>query len=245
MEDAMRSFLNEFPIETFQEYDKWMTNENYHVRRLVSESTRPSLPWSRNINVDYRLPIKYLETLHVDKTRYVTRSVANHLNDISKKDPQLVVKTLKRWQKDNGQSKLEMDWIIKHSLRTLVKKGNEYALAHLGYSYNDGIKVKNFTLSLTEVTRGVKIEFCFEISTTIETALMIDYRIDFVKANGETKPKVFKLKKLTLMEGESKVITKRHHLKADATTFKLRPGKHALTLQINGKKLNSLIFNVS
>ena len=99
MEDAMRSFLNTFPEETLAAYDTWVTDKNYHVRRLVSESTRPLLPWSRRLTLSHQSVIKYLDILYADQTRYVTRSVANHLNDISKKDPALVVAILARWKK--------------------------------------------------------------------------------------------------------------------------------------------------
>ena len=73
---------------------------------------------------------------------------------------------------------------------------------------------------------------------------MLDYVIDFVKVNGTTKPKAFKLKKLTLQTGETVTLTKKHQLKADATTFKLNPGIHAIALQINGIKLESVLFMV-
>lgn len=100
VEDAMRSFLNTFQNETLAAYDKWVNDKHYHVRRLVSESTRPLLPWSRRLSMDHHVPVKYLDTLYADKTRYVTRSVANHLNDISKKDVALVVETLTRWKSE-------------------------------------------------------------------------------------------------------------------------------------------------
>jgi hypothetical protein len=85
MEDAMRAFLNEFPKETLKVYAQWAKDKNYHVRRLVSESTRPFLPWSRRVGLKSVDTLPLLHLLHTDKTRFVTRSVANHLNDIAKK----------------------------------------------------------------------------------------------------------------------------------------------------------------
>jgi 3-methyladenine DNA glycosylase AlkC len=244
MEDAMRAFLNKFQVETLAQYDKWVSDKNYHVRRLVSESTRPSLPWSQKIAVDYKVPLKYLDTLYSDKTRYVTRSVANHLNDISKKDPALVVATLKRWNKEGKQTESEIAWITKHALRTLVKRGDVGALTLLGFNQMVPIKVHNFSLSKPEYRRGEVITFSSELSSTTETEVMLDYVIDFVKTNGTTKPKVFKLKKLSLTANSRIVVTKNHHLKADATTFKLNPGLHTLTLQINGIQSKSISFTL-
>lgn len=120
--------MNEFPEETFERIKKWSKSDHYHQRRLASEGTRPSLPWCIKIDLDYKKPLEILDSLYADKTRYVTRSVANHMNDISKKDPKLVIETLKRWNSEGKQDIKEMDFIISHSLRTLVKDGNKDAL---------------------------------------------------------------------------------------------------------------------
>lgn len=239
----MRAFLNNFPNETLAEYDKWVSDKNYHVRRLVSESTRPSLPWSQKISVDYKVPVKYLDKLHADKTRYVVRSVANHLNDISKKDSSLVVSILKRWHKEKTQNPLELDWLTRHALRTLVKQGNTDALALLGYTA-DAVPVVSNLIVPKKVTAGDRLQFSFDVTSSISQNLLIDYVIDFVKLNGGTKPKVFKIKKLSALPQAVISVEKNHHLKADATTFKLNAGTHSLTIQINGQKLATAQFEV-
>lgn len=243
MEDAMRAFLNNFPNETLAEYDKWVNDKNYHVRRLVSESTRPSLPWSQKISVDYKAPVKYLDKLHADKTRYVVRSVANHLNDISKKDCALVVTILKRWHKEKTQNPLELDWLTRHALRTLVKQGNADALELLGYTAHTVPVVLNLVVP-KKVTAGDRLQFSFDVTSSISQNLLIDYVIDFVKLNGGTKPKVFKIKKIAALPHAVISIQKSHHLKADAITFKLNAGIHSLTVQINGQKLATAQFEV-
>jgi 3-methyladenine DNA glycosylase AlkC len=48
--------------------------------------------------LDYKRTIEILDNLYFDKSRYVTRSVANHLNDISKIDGDLVVDVLEKWK---------------------------------------------------------------------------------------------------------------------------------------------------
>ncbi|MES2749679.1 MAG: hypothetical protein V4606_04785 [Patescibacteria group bacterium] len=243
MEDAMRAFLNNFPTETLAQYDNWVTDKNYHVRRLVSESTRPSLPWSKKLTLEYTVPLRYLDILHADPTRYVTRSVANHLNDISKKDAPLVVSTLTQWHSQKKQKPAELNWITRHALRTLVKKGDTEALALLGYSHHVLPDVSNLTV-LPRVQKGDKLLFSFTLTATATQNLMIDYVIDFVKKNGGTKPKVFKIKKVSVKEGETIVIQKNHLLKADSTTFNLNAGTHTVTIQINGHKLATAQFEV-
>ena len=244
MEDAIRYFINEFPEETLREMGKWVNDPHYHVRRLVSEGTRPLLPWSGRICLSQKDTLPFLSALHTDTTRYVTRSVANHMNDISKTEPDLVVATLMQWAKAGVQDDFEMDWITRHSLRTLLKQGHTGALELLGYKSNPKITISNSTIYRTKIKIGETLDISFNITARRNEKLMIDYVIDFVKANGKTKPKVFKLKKVVLKKEETIAVAKKHRFLANATTFKLYPGTHTLTLQINGQKSNVQKFTV-
>jgi 3-methyladenine DNA glycosylase AlkC len=98
MEYSIRFFINKHEEKTIEKIILWSKSQNYHVRRLASEGSRPKLPWGEKINLDYKKTIQILDNLYHDKTRYVTRSLANHLNDISKKDYELVLNTLKKWE---------------------------------------------------------------------------------------------------------------------------------------------------
>jgi 3-methyladenine DNA glycosylase AlkC len=113
-EDSIRFFLDKFPKETLEKVKSWSVSENYHVRRLATEGTRPSLPWSKKLNLDNNWVINnILENLFYDKTRYVVRSVANHLNDISKINSNLVIETLVKWKKSKKQNlKKELDYLV-------------------------------------------------------------------------------------------------------------------------------------
>ena len=244
MEDAIRTFIDAHTDVTMAELKKWATDSNYHVRRLVSEGTRPMLPWSRRLTLDAEAAIPLLELLHADSTRYVTRSVSNHLNDIAKTDPVLVLQTLKRWKKLQCQSSDELKWMTRHALRTLVKQGDAGALRLLGYRTKPRIKISAFQVQPLEVRRGDAIEFSFTVTAERSEQLMIDYVVDFVKANGSLAPKVFKLKQLSVAKGESAVVKKRHPLKDNATTFTLFPGRHRITLQINGTHFDSCPFEL-
>lgn len=247
MEDAIRYFINEHQEETLAELAKWSTHTHYHVRRLVSEGTRPLLPWSRRLRMPYIASVPLLDVLHKDPTRYVTRSVANHLNDISKKDPELVLTMLSRWKKAGKQDTHELHWMSRHALRTLVKKGDANALSFLGYTKNPKIRVEHFVLDPTVLTidQGGILSFSCTITALENAELMVDHVIDFVKAKGDVKSKVFKITKLKLKKGETTLITKKHRLLADATTFKLYGGAHGVSLQINGKRYGSAEFFIA
>ena len=83
VEDAIRYFINAFPEQTLAALLKWSKDFHYHVRRLCSEGARPKLPWSQKITIPVTDPIPILDNLFHDNTRFVIRSAANHINDIS------------------------------------------------------------------------------------------------------------------------------------------------------------------
>jgi len=192
------------------------------------------LPWAKKLSIDYREPLRHLELLYSDKTRYVTRSVANHLNDIAKVDAPLVIETLKRWKKSKKQEPKEMDFIISHALRTLVKQGNSEALAMLGYVQNLPIEVKEVTLKSASVQVGEALEFEVEIVAYEDVMLMVDYIVHFQTKAGKLSPKVHKLKKLELKKGKGIVLKKKHLFRANMTTRTLYAGEHLLEVQVNG-----------
>jgi len=232
-EDAIRAFIKAFPAETFATLADWSQDSHYHVRRLVSEGTRPKLPWAPAIPIRWEQAEPLLTALHADRTRFVTRSVANHLNDWSKSYPDEVIRTLKSWQRQAKQTPAEMDFITRHALRTLSRQGHVKALALLGFA--------PATVSLHDwqhspaVRLGEALEFACSLSVQQDTVLMIDYQIGFQAARGgPLRTKVFKLKQAQLEAGQALKIAKRHVLKP-MTTRALYPGTHSLALQINGQ----------
>ncbi len=245
MEFAMRSFINEFPEKTFQTLSLWATDSNYHVRRLVSESSRPKLPWAPKIHMVHSKPIPLLTTLHKDKTRYVTRSVANHMNDISKIDASLVLKTLKLWKRLKEQDEKELDYIINHSLRTLIKQGDREAMLFLGYNPKPNVDLTNFKLSPEKAAIGDVLDFSFILQSPRKTSCIVDYILTSPKKLRKRGSKVYKIKKLILSPNTPTIFTKRHKLHKTATTYTLLPGKYTLSIQINGKILHEHNFHVT
>ena len=233
MEDAIRTFLKADEAKGLAYLDTWSRDNNYHVRRLVSEGTRPRLPWSGRLALPQAPILDILTRLHADKTRYVTRSVANHLNDIAKDAPQTVTDTLSKWHKAKSQSSKELDWITRHALRTLIKAGDPVALDLLGYAPNPPVDIA-LSLASADVKIGETVDIEARITAREKANVIIDYALGFRKANGSTQPKMFKLKTLKLKAGQAVTLTKRHRLDGDATTYKLYPGAHYVQLQING-----------
>lgn len=234
-EDAIRYFINTFPEETLKALLIWSKDDHYHVRRLASEGTRPKLPWSQKIVIPVTAPLPILDNLFHDKTRLVTRSVANHLNDISKTDPDLCVDTLLGWRKSGKQKSAEMDYLVRHALRTLVKQGNSRALQLLGFSHAPRVRVSNFAVP-TEIKMDSALTFSFDLKAHEDANMVIDYIFYFQNKTGKlNSKKVFKLKKVSLKKGEMVTVLKQHPLRQFMTTRTLYAGFHAIALQINGK----------
>ncbi len=242
VEFAIRDFINHYPKESLEMLEQCARSCNYHERRLASEGLRPKLPWAKRLTLDYREPLRHLELLYADETRYVTRSVANHLNDIAKIDAPLVIETLKRWRASGKQKPKEMEYISNHALRTLVKEGNKEALALLGYRQHSAITVESLKVQKSEVKIGESLQFELRICAKEDVKLMVDYVIYFRTKRGTFSPKVFKLKKVLLQKGEQIVLHKKYPLKANMTTRMLYEGEHKLEIQINGIIYHQEVF---
>ncbi|WP_067094518.1 DNA alkylation repair protein [Marinomonas atlantica] len=121
-EFSIRPFLLRYPERTLNTIQNWLTDPNDHVRRLCSEGTRPRLPWGKRLAEFGKKPeqIRFiLETLKNDPSLYVQRSVANHLGDIAKDNPQWVMTICETWGEDADE---RLRWLIRHALRYLDKK---------------------------------------------------------------------------------------------------------------------------
>lgn len=243
MEYYIRPFLNRWPDQTLARLATWAEDDNYHVRRLVSEGTRPKLPWARAISLDPLVPLDLLDRLHADPTRYVTRSVANHLNDIAKIAPDAVLGRLRTWTDEGRQAPKEMGWMTRHALRTLVKQGDPQALALLGYRSDVPVAVQ-LAIAETEIARGDPLVFDVTLRAEDDLPVLVDYVIRFRKSDGTLAPKVFKLKQAAITAGTPLVLRKTHKLKWDATTFRLFPGAQSLGIQVNGVIRAEADFNL-
>lgn len=234
-EYSIRLFLERHPAETLARLRRWAGDRNVHVRRLVSEGTRPRLPWAprlRDFQQDPRPVLELLELLKDDRERYVQRSVANNLNDISKDHPDAALAVCRRWLRNAPPARR---WIVQHALRTLVKAANPGALALLGFGHGPEVDIVHPRLAARSVRQGDSLGFSCKLVSTASSSqrLLVDYVVHFVKANGETRPKVFKLKKLVLAPSESVSLQGKVSF-ADMTTRRHYPGRHRIELLLNG-----------
>lgn len=241
-EFAVRPFIIREQDKMVAQMTEWAQSDNEHVRRLASEGCRPRLPWGQQLPELIRDPrpvLPILTLLKEDKSLYVRKSVANHLNDISKDHPELVLDLAVRWYGNHPLT----DWIVRHALRTLLRRGDVRALAVFGYEeLEENMEVTELQLKRPVISVGEDLEFSFTVLNggNQPRSLRIDYEIGYMKANGKQAPKRYKCSDKTYTPGEHKV-AKRQSFKV-ISTRRFYPGEHRLDILVNGKRMASVSF---
>lgn len=243
-EFAVRHFLRRDLDRTLAVMHTWSMDKNEHVRRLASEGCRPRLPWSFHIEPLMRDPSPVagiLENLKADPSLYVRKSVANHLNDITKNNPAWVLDRLAGWSQDDPNTR----WIVKHALRSLIKDGDKRALALIGAGHQAEVEVRGFSVTPSAIRLGESIELSVDIVSTSSASqrLVVDYAIHYVKKSGATSAKVFKLKTLALPAGEATTIRRAQSIRSFTTRVHY-PGRHEVELLVNGESLARCAFEL-
>jgi len=244
-EFSIRPFLEHHPDATLRQLKIWTADPSAHVRRLVSEGTRPRLPWAprlRQFQIDPTPVLALLELLKDDPELYVRRSVANNLNDIGKDHPDVLTAIAQAWLK--GAS-AERGWIVGHALRSAVKRGESGALNALGFGKAAQVAVGNIQITPQQVTMGGTVSITFDV-TNIDAqtqSVLVDFCVHYVKASGQSRPKVFKLKNLELAAGQTVHLSKKMLL-AEMTTRKHYPGLHQVEVILNGQHQTLGVFDL-
>ena len=234
-EFSIRPFLMQHQAATLARLRQWTQDPSEHVRRLVSEGTRPRLPWAPRLPAFQKDPapvLALLELLKDDPALYVRRSVANNLNDIGKDHPEVLTRTTHQWLQGASE---ERQWIVRHALRTAIKRGEPGALAVLGFGAQADVAVRSAQITPSRAAIGEKVVLAFEVvnRSAAPQRVLVDFRIHYTKANGSTAAKVFKLKTLELQAGETARLQKSVSL-AQMSTRTHYPGRHQVDALLNG-----------
>lgn len=131
---SLRSYLIEDLRTSFQLLIPWVQDRDPNLRRCAIEATRPRGVWCKHIpqlKENPELGLTLLEFVRSDTSKYVQRSVGNWLNDASKSRPDWVINTCQHWQQESSTPQTQ--WIIKHGLRTIIKKEPHFQLMKLGH----------------------------------------------------------------------------------------------------------------
>lgn len=243
-EFAIRPFLVRDTPRALATMTRWTGSEDEHVRRLASEGARPRLPWAARIPAlkdDPTLAAPILEMLKADPSLYVRKSVANHLNDIAKDRPDWLLGRLALWPNDDPHTA----WIIRHALRTLIKKGDPAALALIGVGHGAAVTVRDFTVAPPTVRLGDRIAITAKLVSDAADGqrLVVDYRVHYARAGDKTAAKVFKLKTFELAAGDTMALGISQTIR-DFSTRRHYPGRHEVELIVNGQTMATAAFEI-
>lgn len=238
-EFGVRPFLIKYPAQMQKQMLLWSRHKHPMVRRLSSEGFRPRLPWGMDVpylKKDPTIILPVLENLKQDDNEIVRRSVANNLNDIAKDFPEVVLKVAKKW---TGISE-DTTKIIRHACRTLLKRGNPEALKLFGLVADKTIVVEKLQTEKKSILLGSALAFSFTVNIVKKTKVRIEYGVDYLKSNGKTSRKVFKISEGILEKGAYQ-LTKKQMFK-DFTTRKHYAGKHGIAIIVNGQEKACVSF---
>ncbi|TXC82005.1 DNA alkylation repair protein [Luteibaculum oceani] len=241
-EFAVRPFIEKDPDQAFSKLLEYTKSDNEHLRRWASEGTRPRLPWGSNLtpvinNPNLTRPI--LENLKNDSSKYVQKSVANHLNDFSWTNPGFFYQIIEAWNRNSPPENTQ--WIIKHALRSEIKKGNAKALKLVGISsFPNRVDLK----LPKKIYLGDSLEIiCILHSKQHQTA---DYIADLeleLPGKKQSRKKVFKGWSGKL-QGNEKVVLKKVLPIKDNSVRKYYPGKYWVKILLNGEVCAQETFDV-
>jgi hypothetical protein len=182
--------------------------------------------------------IELLDVLFDDESEYVRRSVANHLNDISKDHPELAVDIASRWLAASTHG----DWVARHGLRSLVKQGRKGALGVLGFDFDVPVAVTGMSVEPLTIAVGETVTISAELVADRSTKAAIDYIVHYQGVHGPKDGKVFKLKSC-MLGPEPTSIAKRHTFK-HVSIRTIHPGPHKIELQVNGTVVAKAVVDI-
>jgi 3-methyladenine DNA glycosylase AlkC len=244
-EFAVRSFIIKYSDEMIKQMLVWSKHKHWGVRRLSSEGCRPRLPWAMALPALKENPapiIPILENLKNDVSKFVRLSVANNLNDITKDNPEIVINLAKKWQ---GESE-NIDWVLKHGCRTLLKQGHAEAMELFGFgSAIKNISIENFQILTPKIKIGKHLEFGFKLlnNNKEKTKIRLEYGLYYQKANGTLSKKVHKISEKEYAENSITQISRKHPFKV-ITTRVLHLGLHQISIIINGNEFEKYDFEL-
>ena len=196
-EFAIRPFIDDDPAGVHARLSDWAGRDDEHVRRLVSEGTRPKLPWAPKLAItaaDPAYAVDLLDRLVDDPSEYVRRSVSNHLNDLCRVDPALALEVAGRWtDRADASNEQQRAWVVRRGLRTLVKAGDARAMRLLGHDPDVAVRAE-LVVPTPQVSMGEAAEWVLTLESLDAAThrVVVDYAIHHVRADGTTGRKVSK-----------------------------------------------------
>jgi hypothetical protein len=137
-------------------------------------------------------------------------------------------------------------WLLRHALRSAVKRGEAGALGALGFAEAPTVDLVATSLApdTPRIGERLRVEASLRNRGARAQRWLVDMRVYYRKADGQLRPKVFKLTALDIAPGETAAVGKTLSL-AQMTTRRHYPGCHRVELVINGVALPLGEFELS
>jgi hypothetical protein len=203
----------------------------------VSEGSRPRLPWAprlRRLMADPSPVLPLLEALRDDPSGYVRRSVANNLNDIAKDHPDVVVDVAGRWFESAPPERRRL---VRHALRTLVRRGDPAALDLLGLPASPALAVRDLVVAPSPAAIGGNLTARMVLVNAGPRAVraIVHLRVGFARPRGGTSARTFAVAELEVGAGGEAPLAKTVSLRQH-TTRTHHPGEHRVAAVVNGRE---------
>lgn len=240
----IRPFIERYPDQTMGRLREWSGDPNVHVRRLVSEGTRPRLPWANHLEAFKRDPRPVLELLDLlkdDPERYVQKSVGNSMADILKDNPETAYETLEGWAQGGGRDR---EWIIRHAVRFQRERGEPRALRLSGLAQHPKIRLTGFRVLDRRIELGGLLRFRCRLKSTCRRSqrVQVGYAL---RPKGKSTPgsNRYRLFDRVLGPGEGIEIDREHAL-LPRVTRPLAQQAYYLELMANGTRIAEQGFSI-
>ncbi len=244
---ALRPFVLRHPQITFATLARWVDDPSEHVRRLVSEGTRPRLPWGLQLKtlIDDPSPtLPLLRALQDDASDYVRRSVANHLNDIAKDHPELVASWVHEHLDRCQQRAARAAAPCQPHADQARPCGRRCSAWGLGKPLRGEASLEGLAAARQGGRRGA-VDCRVEARRAL--AATAGHRLRAAPRGGQRQPGAQGLQGLdarTSRPARRSTLLKRHSLR-EVTTRRLYAGRHEIELQVNGRSVARAAFRLS
>lgn len=244
-EFAVRSFLADDVHDALDRLERGLDHPNPHVRRWVSEGTRTRLPWGKAVPALREVSgrrLGLLRALRRDPSRYVQRSVANHLQDALKDDLDQAWPLLAELVAEEHPATV---WIARHAARGLLKAGHGPTLGLFGHAEGPSPFRAVLRVEPGVVHAGEAVEIVVELHNAGPRAAVarVDYILGFPTPAGGTGRRTFRLGDRRVEAGGRATLRKRHRF-VDRSTRPLLAGPHPIALRVDGDDAGSALVEV-
>lgn len=240
-QEAIRKLLISEGPDFFESIENLKYDLRENIRRACVEATRPRGVWVEHISFLKENPTclySLLDHLFNDNSMYVKTAIANSINDISKDNRDLAVKWCKEWKLRYGKSS---QWIIKHGMRWLKKRGDFEVMELIGYYQPQNINIAIDVPNGKDIYKDEVVLFELSLENLGQEDLECCLQYNICKPNSRSK--MYEGASFFILKGSAIKIIRRHHF-TDTSNYELQEGSYNVQWLVNGFMLDEISLNL-